>query len=112
MKKGFFDIKYKVWLEKDGDIVIGMGKEKLLKEIEKTGSISAAARKLGLSYKKAWQYIKSMEKRLGMKLVKTKSGGFRGGGSQLTDEAKELLKEFDEILKHFEKTKKILEKKG
>lgn len=109
MKNGL-KIKYKVWLEKDNEIVIGMGREKILREIEKTGSISSAARNLGISYKKAWQYIKAMEDRLGIKLVESKKGGVKGGGSRLTPEAKKLLKKFEKVLKEFEKTKEKLEK--
>jgi len=108
--KGNLEIKYKVWIEKDGEIIIGMGREKLLREIERTGSISSAAKNLGISYKKAWQYIKAMEERLGIKLVESKKGGVKGGGSKLTPEAKKLLKEFEKILKEFEKTKKKMEK--
>ncbi len=105
-----YEIKYKVWLEKDGDIVMGMGRDKLLREIDKQGSIAAAARNLGLSYKKAWNYIKTMEKRIGKKLVETQKGGATGGGSKLTKEAKKLLKEFEKIVKEMEKTKRKLEK--
>ena len=105
-----FEIKYKVWLEKDGEIIMGMGRDKLLREIEKTGSISKAAENLGLSYKKAWEYIKVMEERLGEKLVETKRGGYKGGGSKLTESAKELLKEFEKILEKCEKTKRRLER--
>ncbi len=107
-----FEIKFKVWLEKDGEIIMGMGREKILREIEKEGSISAAARKLGISYKKAWEYVRNMEKRLGFKLVTSKKGGASGGGSTLTEDAKELLKQFDNIIESFEKTKEKLEKNG
>ncbi len=109
MKKDLV-IKYKVWLEKDGEIVIGMGREKILREIEKTGSIASAAKNLGISYRKAWKYIKTMEERLGIKLVESKKGGKKGGGSKLTPEAKSLLREFEKVLKEFEKTKRKLER--
>jgi len=91
---------------------MGMGRDKLLREIEKQGSIAAAARELGLSYKKAWQYIKTMEKRIGKKLVETRKGGATGGSSRLTDAAKHLLKEFEKIVQEMEKTKESLEKNG
>ncbi len=89
---------------------MGMGREKLLREIEKQGSIAAAARQIGLSYKKAWKYIKSIEERLGKKLVETQKGGKKGGGSKLTQDAKELLEQFDNVIKEFEKIKEKLEK--
>ncbi len=105
-----YQIKYKVWLEKDGDIIMGMGRDQLLREIEKQGSIAGAARKLGLSYKKAWEYIKNMEKRIGKKLVETKKGGAKGGGATLTETARELLKEFEAVVNEIENTKRKLEK--
>ncbi|WP_456400869.1 winged helix-turn-helix domain-containing protein [Persephonella sp.] len=107
-----YEIKYKVWLEKDGEIVMGLGREKLLKEIEKQGSISKAAKELGISYKKAWSFLKAMEKRLGTKLVETKRGGEKGGGASLTKEAKDLIKQFEKIVKRFEGVRERAERNG
>ncbi len=101
-----YKIKYKVWLEKDNEIVMGLGREKLLKAIEKHGSISKAAKEIGLSYKKAWSFLKAMEERLGKKLVETHIGGAGGGGAKLTSFAKELIKEFDDIVEKVEKSLK------
>jgi molybdate transport system regulatory protein len=98
-----YNIKFKVWLEKDGDIVMGLGRDKLLREIDRLGSISKAAKEVGMSYKKAWSFIKTMEKRLGIKLIETKRGGKGGGGASLTDDAKKLLRDFEKITDAFEK---------
>jgi len=106
---GKISIKYKVWLEKDGEIIIGMGREKLLKEIDKTGSIKKAAENLGISYKKAWEYLRAMENRLGKKLVETRKGGKSGGGSALTPYAKKLVKDFEKVQLSFENLRKTLE---
>ncbi len=105
-----FKVKFKVWLEKDGEIVMGLGREKLLKAIKKHGSISKAAKEVGISYKKAWSYIKAMEERLGKKLVETKIGGAGGGGSKLTEEAEKLIEEFDKIIERVEKALKVNKK--
>lgn len=87
----------------------------LLKGVEKYGSLSQAAKELNMSYNKAHKLIKKVEDRIGFKLLKTKTGGTGGGFSQVTDEAKELIKKYenfhsecDLILnelfkKHFEK---------
>ena len=107
MKKS--KIKYKLWLEKDGEIIIGLGRDKLLREIQKTGSIKRASENLGISYKKALEYIKAMEKRTGKKLVETKRGGKERGGSKLTPEAKKLLEKFEHIKKEFDNLIKQLE---
>ncbi|MDQ7055121.1 MAG: LysR family transcriptional regulator [Persephonella sp.] len=107
-----YHIKFKLWIEKDGDIIIGLGRDKLLGEIEKTGSISKAAKNVGMSYKKAWSFLKTMENRLGVKLIKTRRGGKKGGGTELTEDAKKLLAEFEKISTAFENLKEQLEKNG
>ncbi len=93
------DIKAKIWLEKNGEPVFGMGRFLLLEEIGSSGSISAAAKKLGYSYKKAWSFINLMEKRFGFELVDKKIGGRYGGGSVLTEEAKKIMNMYEELLK-------------
>jgi len=107
-----YEIKFKIWLEKDKDIVMGLGRDKLLREIDRLGSISKAAKEVGMSYKKAWSFIKTMEDRLGVKLIETQRGGKQGGGARLTDDARELLGDFEQINKKFENLRKKLSKNG
>ncbi|MGB9766149.1 MAG: winged helix-turn-helix domain-containing protein [Sulfurihydrogenibium sp.] len=99
------EIKYKVWVEKNGEILIGLGREELLREIEKTGSIRQAAENMGITYRKALYFLDAMEKRAGEKIVETFRGGPGGGGSRLTEYGKKLLKEFEKVVKEFEKAK-------
>ncbi|MGC8554003.1 MAG: winged helix-turn-helix domain-containing protein [Candidatus Acidulodesulfobacterium sp.] len=101
-----YDIKAKIWLEKNGEPVFGMGRFILLKKIETSGSISSAAKELGYSYKKAWSFINLMEKRFGFELVNKKIGGKHGGGSVLTEQAKKLMDLYEELL---EKEKTFLD---
>ncbi|EDP74191.1 winged helix-turn-helix domain-containing protein [Hydrogenivirga sp. 128-5-R1-1] len=110
MKKN--EIKYKVWLEKDGEIIIGLGRDELLRKVQETGSIKKAAESIGISYKKALEYIKAMEKRTGKKLVETKRGGKERGGSSLTEEALILLNRFEKIKKDFDSLVRKLESNG
>lgn len=84
----------KVWIEEGGEPVFGEGRARLLEEIERTGSISAAARSLGMSYRHAWDHVKKMETRLGQPLVARRSGGHAGGGSRLTAFGKRMLRDF------------------
>lgn len=90
-------VKSKVWLEKDGEMVFGLGKAAILSRIEETGSINQAAKELKMSYRHAWSYIKSAEKRLGQPLVICAKGGANGGSTRLTPHARELLKKFDQL---------------
>ncbi|MCG2712325.1 MAG: winged helix-turn-helix domain-containing protein [Candidatus Omnitrophica bacterium] len=89
------EVRSKVWLEKDGELVFGKGKGLIFRAVEETGSINKAAQKLGMSYRHAWSYIRSSEKRLGKSLVLKARGGENGGGAVLTDYAKQLLIKFE-----------------
>ena len=92
-----YKIKSKIWIEAKGEILLGEGRVRLLKEIEETGSLNKAAQKLSMSYKKAWGLIDDVNKR-GEKPVVTKIiGGKRGGGTVLTEYGKSLVKTFDQI---------------
>ncbi|NPA14718.1 MAG: LysR family transcriptional regulator [Aquificae bacterium] len=99
-------IQYKVWLEKDGEPILSLGKYLLLKEIEKTGSIKRAAENLNLPYKKAHSYVKLIEQRLGKPIFQR----HRGKGTSLTKEGKKLLETYGRILEKFEALKRELEK--
>ena len=63
---------------------IGPGKVRLLEQIAASGSISAAARAMDMSYKHAWDLIEEMNRLFGKPLVATQTGGRDGGGARLT----------------------------
>ena len=91
------EVRSKVWLEVDGEPLLGEGRERLLRLIEQEGSISAAARAMAIPYRKAWSYLENMESKLGFSLVERHKGGARGGRTTLTSEARSLLARFDEL---------------
>ena len=95
--KGVMRVKSKVWIEIDGLPFFGEGRRNLLIHIEELWSISSAAKQVGISYKKAWSYIKNMEVRLGVQLARKCVGGKGGGGTTLTEEAKVLISKFDQL---------------
>lgn len=70
---------------------IGPGKAKLLEGIRDTGSISAAARDMGMSYKRAWLLIDSINQAFETPAVMAATGGHRGGGARLTEFGRDLL---------------------
>jgi molybdate transport system regulatory protein len=88
------EIKHKIWLEKNGKVVFGPGRDVLFKAIDECHSLNAAAKKLEMSYRAAWGRVKASEERLGMKLVATDPGRT---GMQLTEEAKKLIRRFDQL---------------
>lgn len=98
-------LKYKIWFEVDGEPVITELKYKLLKEIERTKSIKKAAEILNISYKKALEHIKVIEKRLGKRIVIRE----RGKGAYLTPEGKKLIEVYEKAKKEFEKTARLIE---
>jgi molybdate transport system regulatory protein len=63
---------------------IGPGKIALLEAIRSTGSISAAARTLGMSYRRAWLLVEEINRTLREPAVTAESGGARGGGAVVT----------------------------
>lgn len=94
----------KVWIEdKEGNVIFGSGRIKILKAIKRCGSINAAAKELKMGYRAVWARINATEKRLGKKLLITQSGGKAGGGSQLTPFAEFLIEEFGNIQRCIEK---------
>lgn len=92
-------VRSKVWLEVDGTPFLGDGRERLLRLIFSTGSISAAAREMGISYRRAWAQLESMEKLLSYPLATREKGGARKGETVLTTEALRLLERFDTLKK-------------
>jgi molybdate transport system regulatory protein len=88
----------KIWLEDDaGNPILGDGRLTLLKAVEESGSLSAAAEKLGISYRHAWGQIKKIEQRLGVPIMERKIGGKTGGGSILTPEIKIFIRKFEKM---------------
>ncbi|EDP76006.1 LysR family transcriptional regulator [Hydrogenivirga sp. 128-5-R1-1] len=92
-------VRYKVWLEKDGEPIISEGKYRLLKAIEREGSIVKAAESLGISYKRAHSQIKAIEERLGRVIIERR----RRRGACLTEEGKRLINEYEAVAKEFDR---------
>ena len=84
-------LKIKIQLYCGDEIAMGPGKADLLDAIAATGSISAAARHLGMSYRRAWLLVDVMNRCWRAPLVATAPGGFRHGGARLTPSGEEVL---------------------
>lgn len=69
---------------------IGPGKVRLLELIDETGSISAAGRAMGMSYRQAWLLIDSMNQAFAEPVTETLRGGAKGGGAAITDFGRRL----------------------
>jgi molybdate transport system regulatory protein len=73
---------------------MGPGKARLVGLIAESGSISAAARKMGMSYRRAWQLVEALNKSFNEPVVLTAVGGRRGGGAIVTDFGKRLVESY------------------
>ncbi|AKM32531.2 hypothetical protein AB870_05015 [Pandoraea faecigallinarum] len=85
---------------RDGETpVFGPGRLTLLRAIDATGSISAAARRMNMSYRRAWLLVEAMNHEFREPLVMRHIGGVSGGGAQLTPFAQNLVAHYDTLIK-------------
>lgn len=97
--------RLKLRLEYDAPLVLGPGKAQLLTLIDQRGSISAAGREMGMSYKRAWSLVEEMNAAFTQPVVDSSRGGPGGGGASLTDTGRE-------VLARFRRLEQILETEG
>lgn len=76
---------------------IGHGKAELLERIAATGSIAAAARDMGMSYKRAWMLIETLNAMFDQPLVESSRGGPGKGGAVLTTRGQAVLSEYRSV---------------
>lgn len=76
------------------EIAMGQGKADLLEAVQETGSISAAGRRLGLSYRKAWLMVDEMNRCFTHPVVEAAKGGAKGGGAKVTELGREALRQY------------------
>lgn len=77
-----------------GGPAMGPGKAELIERIAQTGSISAAARAMGMSYRRAWQLVESLNSDYRSRVIDTATGGRRGGGARVTPFGKQIVARF------------------
>jgi molybdate transport system regulatory protein len=73
------------------DFYLGPGRADLLEGIAETGSISAAGKRMGMSYKRAWSLVQALNVGWGAALVETSRGGAEQGGAALTEDGRFVL---------------------
>ena len=83
------------FLDDNDQKFFGEGPARLLRGVEATGSLRAAAMSMEMAYTKALKLIRNAENALGFPLIRRSAGGKDGGGSSLTDEGREWLERYE-----------------
>ena len=96
-------VKTKVWLELDGRFAIGDGGLQLLLGIAATGSLAAAVRRIGWSYRHAWGYLRRAEQVLGVSLIVARPGKGAARGTALTEHGRLLLERLLALRRHVDR---------
>jgi len=96
------ELKVKCWIEIEGEKLFGPGPSKLLELIDQEGSISGAAKLMGMSYKKAWDLINKLNEKCSEPVVIRQTGGAKGGGALLTDKGRLLIEQYHLLEKKLE----------
>ena len=89
-------IKSKVWIEDSrGRVIFGPGRMRILEAVRRCGSLSAAAKDMGMSYRGLWGKLRTTEEALKKPLLSKTAGGVAGGGSTLTPYAHKIMRRYD-----------------
>ncbi|HSC84136.1 MAG TPA: TOBE domain-containing protein, partial [Pseudomonas sp.] len=97
------------WITRNGKTLAGQGRIELLARIADTGSITQAAKAMGMSYKSAWDAVDAMNNAAGSALVQRSAGGKGGGGTRLTAAGQQLIESYR---RYQEEHQRFLERLG
>ena len=97
-----YQLNGRLWLETEDGRFLGIGRLELLEHIAALGSISKAAQAMGMSYKRAWDLVSSLNAQAATPLVATQTGGSRGGGAAVTEAGHAAMAEFRQLQARFQ----------
>ena len=113
MAKAKKEIRVRVWVDLDGERFFGPGRAELLQLIQDTGSISKAAKSMGMSYKKAWAMVDEMNEKAKKPYVIAQKGGQKGGGTEVTEAGMKMVTAYTKMMSRIqaivEKEKSLLD---
>lgn len=95
-------VKCRIRVMVEEEIAIGPGKAELLAAIRDSGSISAAGKQLGMSYRRAWLLVDAMNRCFKVPLVETATGGQSGGGARLTAYGEKVLDRYAAMMEEID----------
>ena len=91
-------IRVRCWIDIDGVKFFGPGRAELLELIDQEGSIAKAAKRMGMSYKKAWDMVDEMNTRGRKPFVISRKGGDKGGGASLTETGRMVVDQYRALM--------------
>jgi len=97
-----YKLNGRIWMELDGEKVLGHGRIELLERIEASGSIRQAALQMKMSYKQAWDLINHINAKFPSPLVISHRGGKGGGNAVVTPAGMEVIKQFHRLQLKFQ----------
>lgn len=93
-KRSRTDVRFRLRITHGDTIAVGPGKIDLLEAIDGAGSLTAAAKRLGMSYRRAWLLVDTMNRCFREPVVRTEAGGIHGGSTTLTELGREVVSRY------------------
>lgn len=101
MEGSAFKLNGRVWLEKNGEKILGHGRVELLERIQASGSIRQAALQMKMSYRQAWDLISHMNAHFDSPVVISHRGGKGGGNAVVTEKGQKVIAQFHQLHQKF-----------
>jgi molybdate transport system regulatory protein len=96
-----FELRGRIWLDGKEGTFLGHGRVALMEKIIELGSITKAAKSMGMSYRHAWRLIDSMNRQSPFPFVVTATGGKKGGGTVVTEHGERAMEVFRSLNEEF-----------
>jgi molybdate transport system regulatory protein len=103
-----YEVRGRIWLDGKDGTFLGHGRVVLMERIRELGSITKAAKSMGMSYRHAWRLVDSMNRQSPRPFVVTATGGKNGGGAVVTEDGERAIRlfwKFDEEFREFLRNK-------
>ena len=94
-----FRVRGRVWVEADGATYLAWGRVVLLERIRDLGSITKAARSMGMGYRRAWDLVEAVNREAPVPLVERTVGGRGGGGTRVTPAGEQAIAQFWDMVR-------------
>ncbi|GAA4324415.1 winged helix-turn-helix domain-containing protein [Mucilaginibacter gynuensis] len=101
MKQAAFTLNGRIWIDVDGEKMLGHGRVELMERIQASGSIRQAALQMKMSYKQAWDLVNHINSHFESPVIISQRGGKGGGSAVITAEGQKLIQQFHHLQQKF-----------